>query len=259
MLETEQTRGRLREQTLEYLNILQRKPDNAVTYPGATEDWLFRPTYRHKHRNPSKCLTCDSGTDRVCGAALKLSCQELGCDPQELVSRERSKSPPGVPTIHFGIVASGDSVMKSGEDRDREASRHGLIAFEMEGAGVWEIFPNCLVIKGVCDYADSHKSKSWQAHAAATATATLKAVLENWETGKWFTAFPLCKYTFINTDTRGATCGTVLNIYLYWICLATDKNSTKIIQSNTFTETENRSIAFPRVCKRPLWSFRDHH
>ena len=52
--------------------------------------------------------------------------------------------------------------MKSGEDRDHIASRDRVIAFEMEGAGVWENFPNSLVIKGVCDYADSHKSKIWQ-------------------------------------------------------------------------------------------------
>jgi hypothetical protein len=48
--------------------------------------------------------------------------------------------------------------MKSGEDRDEIATRDNVIAFEMEGAGVWEHCPS-LVIKGVCDYADSHKSK----------------------------------------------------------------------------------------------------
>jgi hypothetical protein len=55
-------------------------------------------------------------------------------------------------------MASGDSVMKSGEDRDMVAGAGDSIAFEMEGAGVWDNFP-CIVIKGACDYADSHKSK----------------------------------------------------------------------------------------------------
>ena len=46
----------------------------------------------------------------------------------------------------------------------------------MEGAGVFDHFP-CLIIKGVCDYADSHKNKQWQAYAAATAAAYAKELL----------------------------------------------------------------------------------
>jgi nucleoside phosphorylase len=49
----------------------------------------------------------------------------------------------------------------------------------MEGAGVWDAFP-CVVIKGVCDYADSHKNKKWQGYAAATAAACMKAFLKEW-------------------------------------------------------------------------------
>jgi nucleoside phosphorylase len=49
----------------------------------------------------------------------------------------------------------------------------------MEGAGVWDNFP-CIVIKGVCDYADSHKNKKWQGYAAATAAACMKAFLKEW-------------------------------------------------------------------------------
>jgi nucleoside phosphorylase len=37
-------------------------------------------------------------------------------------------------------------------------------------------FP-CLVIRGICDYADSHKNKQWQEYAAATAAAYAKEVL----------------------------------------------------------------------------------
>ena len=58
----------------------------------------------------------------------------------------------------------------------------------MEGAGVWENFPASLVIKGVCDYADSHKSKKWQNYAAATAAAVTKGFLENWNTDMQFHA-----------------------------------------------------------------------
>jgi nucleoside phosphorylase len=83
------------------------------------------------------------------------------------------------PDIHFGTVASGDVVMKSGEERDRIAKRDKVIAFEMEGAGVWDNLP-CIIIKGVCDYADSHKNKKWQSFAAATSASAMKALLERY-------------------------------------------------------------------------------
>jgi hypothetical protein len=111
------------------------------------------------------------------------------------------------PVVHFGLIASADTVMKSGEDRDEAAARDGVIAFEMEGAGVWENFPGSLVIKGVCDYADSHKSKEWQGYAAATAAAAAKAFLENWNASKWFevlVSFPehLTKFSSHAVPTR---------------------------------------------------------
>ncbi|KAF5856198.1 hypothetical protein ETB97_007699 [Aspergillus alliaceus] len=37
-------------------------------------------------------------------------------------------------------------------------------------------FP-CIVIGGICDYADSHKNKDWQGHATAVAAATTKELL----------------------------------------------------------------------------------
>jgi hypothetical protein len=46
----------------------------------------------------------------------------------------------------------------------------------MEAAGLMDNFP-CLVIRGICDYADSHKNKRWQVYAAATAAAYAKELL----------------------------------------------------------------------------------
>jgi hypothetical protein len=46
----------------------------------------------------------------------------------------------------------------------------------MEAAGLMNNLP-CLVIRGKCDYADSHKSKQWQGYAAATAAAYAKELL----------------------------------------------------------------------------------
>ena len=67
--------------------------------------------------------------------------------------------------------------MRNGIDRDR-ISRElgGVLCFEMEAAGLMNTFP-CLVIRGICDYSDSHKNKDWQAYAAATAAAYAKELL----------------------------------------------------------------------------------
>ena len=76
--------------------------------------------------------------------------------------------------IHYGTIASGNQVMRDGPTRDRiSADFGGVLCFEMEGAGLMNSFP-CLVIRGICDYADSHKSKSWQPRAAGAAAACAK-------------------------------------------------------------------------------------
>jgi nucleoside phosphorylase len=51
-----------------------------------------------------------------------------------------------------------------------------VLCVEMEAAGLMDEF-SCLVIRGVCDYADSHKNKRWQPYAAATAAAYAKELL----------------------------------------------------------------------------------
>jgi len=61
--------------------------------------------------------------------------------------------------VYFGLIISGDIIIKSGVKRDIIVRRDGVIAFEIEGAKVWDNFP-CVVIKEVCDYADSHKTKA---------------------------------------------------------------------------------------------------
>ncbi|KAL2823436.1 hypothetical protein BDW59DRAFT_163216 [Aspergillus cavernicola] len=46
----------------------------------------------------------------------------------------------------------------------------------MEAAGLMKNFP-CIVIRGISDYADSHKNQRWQRYASATATAYAKEFL----------------------------------------------------------------------------------
>jgi len=66
--------------------------------------------------------------------------------------------------------------MKHGPTRDRIAKEEAILCFEMEAAGLMDNFP-CIVIRGICDYADAHKNKRWQRYAAATAAAYAKEFL----------------------------------------------------------------------------------
>ncbi|KAL3485592.1 hypothetical protein BJX62DRAFT_242816 [Aspergillus germanicus] len=144
-------------------------------------DVLFETGYHHKHRppRPPEC-SCFDG-DTICDEALLDDCKSLGCDGSR-ISRLRDRVEGA--NIHFGPIASADTVMKSGEHRDKLAKTHNVIGFEMEGAGVWETISPCIVVKGVCDYADSHKAKDWQNHAAAAGACAAKAFLECWNPAK---------------------------------------------------------------------------
>lgn len=169
-------RGRktLRASVARSLELLQREPELEARYPGAAADMLFEASYRH---------LVDGRT-----------CDACGCDGQT-VRRRRLEPDVGDtrPAVHFGLIASGDAVMKSAAVRDELAQSEGVVGFEMEGSGVWDTFP-CVVIKGACDYADSHKTKEWQRYAAATAAACMKAFLEHWTpseapiVGTWFSS-----------------------------------------------------------------------
>ncbi|KAL2808460.1 nucleoside phosphorylase domain-containing protein [Aspergillus granulosus] len=80
------------------------------------------------------------------------------------------------PYVHYGLIASGDQVMKDSEARDRLAEQHGILCFEMEASGLMNELPT-LVIRGICDYGDSHKQKEWQGYAALTAAAYARILL----------------------------------------------------------------------------------
>ncbi|KAF4873845.1 hypothetical protein CGCSCA1_v006851 [Colletotrichum siamense] len=191
-LKTDFGRGELRNQIPNKIEQIQRKAVanghwSKYIRPGTHTDVLFQANYLHRHQQGRDC-SC--GRDTICDEAINASCADLQCDPEYHVSRRRldsqnkreyglettsdiSKSPP---QVFLGTVGSGDTVMKSGVHRDEMAQQHGIIAFEMEGAGVWDEIP-CIIVKSVCDYADSHKNKKWQGFAAVAAASATKAIL----------------------------------------------------------------------------------
>jgi nucleoside phosphorylase len=122
-------------------------------YPGTAQDCLYEPDY--VHLDP------------------KVPCDKCGCDPIRHVAREiddeNDDDEPRV-IIHRGMIASGELVIKNGVLRDQLAKEYGVLCFEMEAAGVSADFP-CIVIRGISDYADSHKNDQWHGYAAAAAAA----------------------------------------------------------------------------------------
>ncbi|KAL2839018.1 hypothetical protein BJX68DRAFT_248278 [Aspergillus pseudodeflectus] len=185
-IQTTMTQKRIIGNIETYLKVIDQSLGNdAARYPGIEHDELFQSTYRHKHHDPVACTICaHSSNSTVCEEVLDLSCDLLKCHKDKLVRRKRlqaalAQGHTPSPTIHLGLIASGDTVMRSGQDRDLIAMRDNVLAFEMEGVGVWDSLP-CLVVKGVCDYADSHKNKRWQPYAAATGAACMKALLDEW-------------------------------------------------------------------------------
>ncbi|KPM45173.1 hypothetical protein AK830_g1380 [Neonectria ditissima] len=195
--ETEIAREQLEERAALCLEELQtrtsgRRRNANYQYPGASRDILFKAEYHHKHQSSAQilCEVCDGESDRVCEESRNLSCHELGCDKGQTIERERLKenrdfeakgqiAKAQAPCVFVGRFGSGDIVLKSGVERDTLARRHGILAFEMEGAGAWDEIP-CIIVKGVSDYADSHKNKLWQDFAAATAACVAKALVERY-------------------------------------------------------------------------------
>jgi len=88
------------------------------------------------------------------------------------------------PEIEIGVIASGDKVIADAAKRDAiAAANRKIMAIEMEGYGVisaaWQSFDQvrCLVIRSLCDYADSNKHDQWHAYAAAAAAGFTKYFL----------------------------------------------------------------------------------
>ncbi|KAF4948678.1 hypothetical protein FGADI_9453 [Fusarium gaditjirri] len=192
-LKTKRQQDKLQTATRGYIHEVLQETGKPADFPERSQDIVFPADYRHKHQEPSACAICAacvSRSDPVCENALRSTCQELKCDLQQRLIRTRveavakdhakelDKEIP-LPFVHFGRFASGDMVMKSGEDRDHLTLSKDAIGFEMESAGVWDVFP-CIIIKSVSDYADSHKNDNWQGYAAASAAGCTKAFLRYW-------------------------------------------------------------------------------
>ncbi|KAI8405778.1 hypothetical protein FOFC_13239 [Fusarium oxysporum] len=98
-----------------------------------------------------------------------------GDDLSHILARTERDEEDDNPAIHYGLIASANQLMMDALVRDRLAAEKGVLCFEMEAAGLINHFP-CLVIRGICDYSDSH-NKDWQGFAAMVAAAYAKDLL----------------------------------------------------------------------------------
>lgn len=120
------------------------------------------------------------GTDRLFKAEVIHDLR--GCaafcaeEPSNLVPRHERTEFEDNPAIHYGLIASANQLMKDALIRDSLAAEKDVMCFEMEAAGLMNHFP-CLVIRGICDYSDSHKNKEWQGYASMMAAAYAKDLL----------------------------------------------------------------------------------
>ncbi|OCL02067.1 purine and uridine phosphorylase [Glonium stellatum] len=136
--------------------MLQSKPAKIVQkyqYQGSKHDQLFQADYNH-----------------IGGGK---SCEN--CDQQRLLSRNSRDTTD--PVIHYGLIGSANQVIRHAATREKFRQDMGILCLEMEAAGLMDDFP-CLVIRGICDYSDTHKNKRWQPYAAATAAAYTKELLK---------------------------------------------------------------------------------
>lgn len=140
--------------------ILQKRPRLQQKYrrPDPSSDRLYRTGVTHPANSGTSC---------------EASC---GSDPQNLIPRHQRTRAEDNPAIHYGLIASANTLMKDAVIRDKLATEKGVLCFEMEAAGLMNQFP-CLVIRGICDYSDTHKNEKWQGYAAMAAAAYAKNLL----------------------------------------------------------------------------------
>lgn len=138
------------------LNKKPRLRKKGYSRPGVNTDRLYQSHFAH--------------------ANSEMDCAEAcGDDPSVLIKRLERDEEDDV-MIHYGLVASANTLMKDALVRDELIRKKDVLCFEMEAAGLMNHFP-CLVIRGICDYSDSHKNKEWQGYAAMVAAAYAKDLL----------------------------------------------------------------------------------
>jgi hypothetical protein len=125
-------KGRLKDMVKKHPNLVK----NGYGFPGREHDSLY-------------CRQCGgSNSSGPCHSCTDGKIERPARDDQH-------------PAFWYGVIASGNELMKNATERDRTGQEFGAQCVEMEAAGLMKDFP-CMVIRGICEYADSYKNDEWQ-------------------------------------------------------------------------------------------------
>lgn len=101
---------------------------------------------------------------------------------RSIIPHPEDTSRQGFPIVHYGCIASANIVLKDPNIRDTLRMQHKAIAAEMEGSGIADAATddnvNFVIIRGICDYCDTHKNDIWQEYAALVAAAYTRSLIE---------------------------------------------------------------------------------
>jgi nucleoside phosphorylase len=172
----------------EYLDELRQKWPRLVpkyTWSESLKDPSFTPGISYRSRGSREAIFLMFGNMIL--SLLKFLFGRWAIDSMDRGAEQVASTPavdgvqrkPGDMRVHYGLIASGNQVVKDPKIRYSLDQRYGgnVLCVEMEAAGLMNNFP-CIVIRGICDYADSQKNKDWQEHAAAVAAAFAKELLQ---------------------------------------------------------------------------------
>jgi nucleoside phosphorylase len=105
----------------------------------------------------------------------------VGGRPVEHPDPARTGHQRGRSKAHYGSIGSGDSLVRDAQWRDELAGRYGVIAMEMEAAGVAAAARQrgvpWFVVRGISDYCDGRKNDRWQNYAALMAASYTRTLL----------------------------------------------------------------------------------
>ncbi|KAF3937177.1 hypothetical protein ABW19_dt0201810 [Dactylella cylindrospora] len=163
------------------LTIISRLQASEKVFKGSLQKWIDQvftkhPTLTGDYGRPPEGSDILYKTEYSHNGDPGTSCDN--CDKSNTVSRDPRKD--SIPAVHYGIIATGDAVIKNAAKREQLREKYNAKCVEMEAAGVLTaIKVGCLVIRGICDYSDTHKNKGWQGYAALTAAAYAKELLQS--------------------------------------------------------------------------------
>jgi ankyrin repeat protein/nucleoside phosphorylase len=204
-------------------DMLERYPKMVDFRRPTSRDVLYDYSYKHVSSSSGGCTECDE---------------------QSILGR--GDRPSNDPMIHYGKIASANQVMRNGAVRKRITDELQVACFEMEAAGLMDDPIGCLVIRGMCDYSDSHKNKEWQKYASAVAAAYASELLH---------VLP----TTVSSDRQEETADTEhssLQPLAQEHSLSADERRQKLLDSLAFEEQDSRHNNIKAALKKTCEWFR---